>query len=146
MHEKSLYENAHLMVAAIRIAAHLKRGGPPGIREICDLLKISAEEALFFIRRLESEGIVESIDQAGTPRFFIRDIMAMEKLPKTQNPNAMSEEIEAFQVKRSNRNLEIENFKKQQEEKKKALFAELNKKLKVQEPDRKNPEEGRGEE
>lgn len=141
MHKKSPHESAHLIVAAIRVAGHLKKGGPPGVQDLCDLLKISAEEAFFFLRRLEAEKIIESIDQAGEPRFFIRKMEAIEKLPKTQNPHAMHEEIEAFHVKRSSRNLEIENFRKQQEEKKKALFTELNKKLKGTENEKKPPEE-----
>lgn len=134
MHEKSPYETAHLMAAAIRIAAHQKKGTPPEISEVCALLHISREEGLFFIRRLEKAGIVESVKQGGADRLFIRDMQAIESLPQKVERPEMDAEIEAFQSKRHHRNLEIENFQKKQKEKQKALFAELNRKLTKEEP------------
>jgi DNA-binding Lrp family transcriptional regulator len=129
MHEKSPYEIAHLLAAAVRITAYQKKGNPPDVSEVCALLHISAEEGLFLVRKLEKAGILERVEQAGAERLFIRDMQAIEALPKKNEGPEMTTEIEAFQSRRQNRNLEIENFQKKQKEKQKALFAELNRKL-----------------
>lgn len=129
MHEKSPHETAHLLAAAIRIAAHQKKGNPPDTTEVCALLRISTEEGLFFVRKLEKAGIVERVEQAGSERLFIRDMQAIEALPKKVEGPEMTAEIEAFQSRRQSRNSEIESFQKKQKEKQKALFAELNRKL-----------------
>jgi ATP-dependent exoDNAse (exonuclease V) alpha subunit len=81
------------------------------------------------VRKLEKAGILERVEQAGAERLFIRDMQAIEALPKKNEGPEMTTEIEAFQSRRQNRNLEIENFQKKQKEKQKALFAELNRKL-----------------
>ncbi|MCW7752890.1 hypothetical protein OOT00_02710 [Desulfobotulus sp. H1] len=129
MHSKSPYERAHLLAAAIRIASHQKKGSPPGLVEICELLEISGEEALFFIKKLESSGILETVNQAGCLRLFIRDMQPIETLPRQEQEPQMNAAIEAFQSRRQNRNMEIESFRKKQEEKQKALFEQLNRKI-----------------
>ena len=117
MHEKSPYEIAHLLAAAVRITAYQKKGNPPDVSEVCALLHISAEEGLFLVRKLEKAGILERVEQAGAERLFIRDMQAIEALPKKNEGPEMTTEIEAFQSRRQNRNLEIENFQKKQKEK-----------------------------
>ncbi|TYT74332.1 hypothetical protein [Desulfobotulus mexicanus] len=129
MHGKSPYETAHLLVAAIRVCTHQKNGIPPAITDISSILKMSAEEILILIRQMEKAGIIECIDQAGTSRYFIEDMQALETLPKHREEKAIQAEIESFKNSRQKKNMEIENFQKKQKEKQKELFSQLNRKL-----------------
>ena len=55
----SLYESAHLFVAAVRLLAH-KDQSPPDIDQVCDMLNLSQERGGFICRRLEDIGAVEA--------------------------------------------------------------------------------------
>lgn len=129
MQEQSLYEKAHLMVAAIRLLTYKNGGSPPTITACSNALSISMEEALFLMRKMEENGILQGLSQAGTIRLILQDHMKIEALPKTKGTDRLDAELEAFQSRQQTKSDEIKAFQKEQKAKQKALFEKLNQSL-----------------
>ena len=126
---KNPYHEGHLFVAAIRLLEHQK-GTPPALKDISDLLGISAEQAGLISRRLEEDGIVKIVESAFGDRWGIEDHLKLEDLPKTATVDQMDEALQQFKAEKSKMTQKIESIKEQQAQKQKDLFSELEKKLK----------------
>ncbi len=125
----SFYEQGHLVVAAIRVLEHQK-GVPPSVEDICGCLSLSSEQGNRICRRLQENGIVEVVEGAYGTKVFVRDHLLIEELPRTGESSKIADEVKKFQESRKGMDEKIAAFKAQQEEKKKSLFADLDKKLK----------------
>ena len=129
MNRLNLYQKAHLLVAAIRILEY-QRHSPPAIESVCQLLDISIEEAGLVLRKLSETGIVESVESSQGFRLYIRDHLKIESLSRELSETYLDKELKNFQTSRKGFTQKIENFQAAQAEKKKQMFADLEKKLK----------------
>ena len=125
----SLYDQGHLVVAAIRVLEHQK-GIPPSVDDISRCLSLSAEQSSRICSRLQEADVIEVVKGAYGTRAFVRDYLRLEDLPKSEESAKLADEVKKFQESRKGMDEKIAEFKAQQEEKKKSMFAELDKKLK----------------
>lgn len=124
------YTEAHLFVAAIRILDN-KIGGLPSLEDVCSLLDISVESAHAICRRLKKLGIIETAEDPFSLKLILKDHLEIEKIPRQQTEeNSLAEEIEKFQKKQNNLNLEVAKIQKDLKEKRKDMFADIEKKFK----------------
>lgn len=129
MTETSLYEYAHLIVAAIRILEY-KMSAPPALEDVSEMLEISVEETNRLCRKFKDFEIIEVLDKAGTARMFVKDHLKIEDLPKQSEESRLEAELKKFKQARESKRVELESVKAEQAEKKKKLHEELEKKLK----------------
>ena len=124
-----LYKNAHLVVAAIRLLEH-RETNAPSVEKVCRTLSFSVEKGNLIVRRLVDSGILDITEGAFGSRLFIRNHLALEELPKGEQPDALAGEIEKFQNARKEQAKKIEIIQAEQAAKRKSLFDEIEKKLK----------------
>jgi len=123
------YSQAHLMVAAIRVYEH-KNSRPPTIEDLCRTIDFSIEKGSFICRRLEELNIIEAVEGSYGTRLFVRDHLKIEDIPRGDPENKFEDELKKFQDSRKAISQKVETFQAQQKQKKKDLFAEMEKKLK----------------
>jgi hypothetical protein len=128
---KSLYSDAHLFVAAIRVFQHLHRK-PPTIEEVCDQISLSIEQGTLLFRKLTDIGALEGVEGSYGVRLFIIDHLKIETLPREKVDPRMQEELRKFHDSRKEFSKKIETMRAEQLEKKKSRFAEMEKKLKAE--------------
>jgi hypothetical protein len=130
MKELDLYQKAHLFVAAIRVLEY-QHHCPPAIETVCRLLGVSMEEGGFFLRKFEEAGILESVESPQGIRLAVQDHVKIEEIPRGASESLLDKELKNFQIARKGLTQKIESFQAAQAEKKKQMFAELEKKLKT---------------
>lgn len=123
------YSQAHLMVAAIRVYEHLN-SRPPSIEDLCQTIDFSIEKGNFICRRLEELNIIEAVQGSYGTRLFVREHLKIEDIPRGDPENKFEDELKKFQDSRKAISQKVETFQAQQKQKKKDLFAEMEKKLK----------------
>jgi len=129
MKPSDLYTNSHLLVAAIRVLEHLHHR-PPTMDEVCEFLSISLEQGNLICRKLTEIGCLEVVEGSFGIRMFIRDHLKLEDLPKGLTGDSLNQAVRQFQNSRKDIENKIAAIKADQADKKKSLFAELEKKLK----------------
>ena len=127
----SLYESAHLFVAAIRLLSHRDQS-PPDLDQVCDMLQLSKERGGFLCRRLEEIGAVEAVQGAYGLRLFVRQHLKIEDIPKEDAPDRLQDELSKFQAAQKNVANRIASMQADQKLKKKSLFEEMEKKLRAE--------------
>ncbi|MBW2370065.1 MAG: hypothetical protein JRH15_19510 [Deltaproteobacteria bacterium] len=127
--KKDPYTIAHLAVSAIRIREH-QDGAPPSIEAVCKMLRVTLEQGHLICRQLVEKQIVDIVEGAFGTRLHILDHLKIEEIPKGEQETHLDKELRAFQSSRKHHSKSIESFKAKQVEKKKALFSEIEKKLK----------------
>jgi seryl-tRNA synthetase len=100
------------------------------VEELCDLLKLSAEQGHFISKKLTARGVIEQIESGYGTRLFIKDHLKIEDIPSDQQESSLADELKEFQSSKKEFSKEIESFQAEQAKKKKSMFAELEKKLK----------------
>ncbi|MFZ3049046.1 MAG: hypothetical protein WA151_24280 [Desulfatirhabdiaceae bacterium] len=128
--DMDFYHKAHLLVAAIRILEFTHHHAP-SIEEIVELLSVSMEEAGLITRKLADMGIVEMISAGSLMRLFIKDAVKIEEIPRGTTQSQIDRELANFRNTRKEFVEKIESLQASQSEKKKSLFADLEKKLKM---------------
>ena len=123
------YTNSHLLVAAIRILEY-QMGRPPNIDEVCEMLSVSKEQGLLIARKLEEVGALQIVEGSYGIRLFVQDHLKLEDIPKGTSTEKLGEAIRQFQNSRKGIQEKIASIQASQKDKKKSLFAELDKKLK----------------
>ncbi len=123
------YTEAHLATAAIRVVEH-QTGAPASLEAICQKLSFSPERGRLMAKKLSDAGIVEISEGAYGNRVFIKDHLAIEKLPRRQEGESLKSEIERFQRDKQGFTKKIETLTSKKEQRKKDLFAEIEKGLK----------------
>lgn len=127
----SLYESAHLFIAAVRVLTH-KDETPPDIDQICKLLGFSKERGGLIGRRLEEIGALEAVPGAYGLRLFVRDHLKIEDLPKEETPDRLKDELSRFKAEQQKTANRIASLQADQKKKKKSLFEEMEKKLRAE--------------
>ena len=128
---QNTYSKAHLFVAAMRLCNH-NNGSPPTIEDICQTTSFSLEQANFLCRKLEELGVINAVEGSYGIRLFIQDHLKIEEIPQQEDGRELEEELKKFQESQKKLTQKIESFKVEQAEKKKNLFAEMDKKLKAE--------------
>ena len=129
MQHSDLYSNAHLMVAAIRILTH-KNSKHPSLNEICKTLSFSLEQGNLICKKLKDLGIIDVVEGAFENHLFIKDHLKIEEIPRDKKEDRLEEALKKFKDSKKDFSKKIESFQAKQAEKQKALFAELEEKLK----------------
>ncbi len=124
-----LYQEAHLLVAAIRIFNHLN-SRPPTVEDLCRTIHISIERGNLICRRLEELGIIEAVAGSYGARWYIKDHLKLEDIPRGEPGSKLDDELKKFQDSQKALSQKIESMKAEQKQKKKNLFADMEKKLK----------------
>jgi len=94
-------EQAHLMVAAVRVLAH-RETRPPSVEEVAQLLGLAPESTNVMIRELVDLGILREIVDAHSARYEVGDYLQIEELAAGTGP-AMKSELASFSEKRRER-------------------------------------------
>jgi len=118
------YQEAHLIVAAIRILRHTKNA-PPSIEDVSQMLKMSVELVHAACRQLEKKGIVETVADPFTVKLSLIDHLELEKIPRQQEVNSLQEELNKFQSQKSNMDQKVASIQAELKKKKEAMFANL---------------------
>jgi DNA-binding Lrp family transcriptional regulator len=126
---KNLYSSAHLFVSAIRIFEH-QNNAPASLEDICRLLKISIERSHYLGRKLKEMGIIDEIEVSYGIRLFVKDHLKIEDIPREDDGGKLEAELKKFKESQKELSHKIETIQAKQAEKKKNLFAEMEKKLK----------------
>lgn len=129
MKANSLYKEAHLIVAAIRILEY-RNEAPPCLEDVAGMLSISAEEAARLCRRLGSMGIIETVEKSGETRLFIADHLRIEDIEDKPGQSSISAELEKFRRQKQNDRKTIDELKSGQEQKRKKIQEEIERKFK----------------
>ena len=127
----SLYDSAHLFIAAVRVLTH-KEQSPPDIDQVCDMLGVSKERGGFICRRLEEIGSLEAVPGAYGLRLFVRDHLKLEDIPKEEAPDRLKDELSRFKAEQQKTASRIATLQADQKKKKKNLFEEMEKKLRAE--------------
>lgn len=131
MKEKSqnLYSSAHLFVSAIRVLEH-QNNTPATLEDISRILKISIERSHYLGRKLKELGIIDEVEGSYGIRLFISDHLKIEDIPREDDGGKLEAELKKFKESQKELSHKIETIQAKQAEKKKNLFAEMEKKLK----------------
>ena len=132
---ENLYSSAHLFVSAIRIFEH-QNNTPASVEDISRMLKFSVERSHYLVRKLKELSIIDEIEGSYGIRLFIRDHLKIEDIPREDDGGKLEAELKKFKESQKELSHKIETIQAKQAEKKKNLFAEMEKKLK-QELDKK---------
>ncbi len=135
MQTHDLYSTAHLFVAAIRVLEH-QNSAPPSVEDVGLILSFSSERSNFICKKLQDLGIVEVVEGAYGRRLSVKNHLKIEDIPKDEKGSKLEEELSKFKMTQKKFAQKIESFQAEQAQKKKDLFAEVEKKLK-QEMDKK---------
>jgi len=129
MQNPDLYSNAHLVVAAIRIFTH-KNSKHPSLNEICKTISFSLEQGNLICKKLKDLGIIDVVEGAFENHLFIKDHLKIEEIPRDKKEDRLEDALKKFKDSKKDFSKKIESFQAKQAEKQKALFAELEEKLK----------------
>ena len=129
MKKTDLYHNAHLVVSAIRVLEHLKKV-PPTVEDVCEMLSFSTEHGHLLCNKLREMGIIEIVSGAFGSKLYIRDYSRIETIPMDEEDSSLKDELKKFADSRKELQGRIESIKSKQDQKKKDLFAELDRQLK----------------
>jgi len=129
MQHPDLYSNAHLVVAAIRIFTH-KNSKHPSLNEICKTLSFSLEQGNLICNKLVGLEIIDMVEGAFENHLFIKDHLKIEEIPRDKKEDKLEDALKKFKDTKKDFSKKIESFQAKQAEKQKALFAELEEKLK----------------
>ncbi len=129
MQHSDLYSNAHLVVAGIRIFTH-KNSKHPSMNEICKTLSFSLEQGNLICKKLKDLGIIDVVEGAFENHLFIKDHLKIEEIPRGKKDDRLEDALKKFKNSKKDFSKKIESFQAKQAEKQKALFAELEEKLK----------------
>ena len=123
-----LYDQAHLFVAAIRVGEYLN-SRPPSVEDTCRIIGFSVEQGHIICRKLQEFGIVKAVEGSYGTRLFIDNHLKVEELPRGESDHKLEEDLKKFQDSQKEFSRKIESFQTQQKQKKKDLFAEMERKL-----------------
>ena len=126
---ENLYSSAHLFVSAIRVFEH-QNNTPASVEDISRILKFSVERSHYLVRKLKELGIIDEIEGSYGIRLFIRDHLKIEDIPREDDGSKLEAELKKFKESQKELSHKIETIQAKQAEKKKNLFAEMEKKLK----------------
>jgi DNA replication protein DnaD len=127
--DTSFYHQGHLVVAAIRVLEHRQKTAV-SMEDIQDLLGTSIEKVNFTCKKLHDKGIIEILEGAFGNRLTISDHMKLEAFSNLQDEDPLKDALAEFQKSRTNMSKKVAKIQSKQAQKKKNLFADIEKKFK----------------
>ena len=129
--EPTIYQQAHLAVAAVRVFVH-RENRQPTVEDLAAFLGYSLEMTLHIVHKLVERGIVEKVPSAFKEVLYLRDYTKIEDLAAEGEGPTVAEKYEEVEEEKQERHAEIAGrFSPQFEDaRKKDLFADLADKLK----------------
>ena len=125
----SLYNDAHLVVAAIRLLEHRDKVAP-STDGVCRELSFSLEQGNLMCKKLHDRKVIEIIEGAFGTKLYVRDHLLIEEIPKDRQEETIEDEVKKFQKAQKENLKKIQSLHAEQKKKKKDLFAEIDRKLK----------------
>lgn len=127
----SLYDEAHIIVGAIRVLEFTKSASP-SLKDVSDLLKMNIDRVTRIANDLKPIGIVDMVDGPfESVNLVVNDHTKIEELSRKVKESNMEDEIRKFQEKSKNvYEDKVKAFKEESKKKEQALFEALQKKLK----------------
>jgi DNA-binding MarR family transcriptional regulator len=127
----SLYEEAQIVMAAIRLFYHREQR-PPRIKELAELSNLSIETVYHLCNRLEKVGAIDRVRSAFEDGVFLKDHLRAEELREDQGSPDIQEDVTRVRAEQGKKMQEVEKrFSKDVIEKeKKDIFAGIEEKLK----------------
>ena len=139
--QKPSQEQAHLLVAAVRVLEHqLKRS--PSVDEVANLLQQSREVTGHQVRTLEALAILRTIKSPFDLHVELLDHHKIEELPVEESGPGFQDEVEDFHRKFEEKQKEMQNLfdTGEQDQRQKSRFEDLDSELsKFRSPRRPNP-------
>jgi hypothetical protein len=129
MKDRDFYTDAHLIVAAARVLEH-RDSAPPTLDAVCQSLSFSLEQGGHICRKLKELGIIDMVEGAYGDRLYIKNHLKIEDIPRGAKESRLDDELKKFQSTQKKLSQKVELIKAEQEEKKKNLFAKLEKEMK----------------
>jgi hypothetical protein len=126
---RDLYTDAHLVVAATRVLEH-RDSAPPTLDAVCRFISFSLEQGGHICRKLNEMGVVDMVEGAYGIRLYVKDHLKIEEIPRGATESRLDDELKKFQSSQKKLSQKVESIKAEQEEKKKTLFAKLEKEMK----------------
>ena len=123
------YTEAHVLVAGIRVFEYLN-SRPPNVDELCRTIHFSIERCNFICRKLEDLEVIEAVEGSYGARWYVRDHLNIEDIPRGEPESKMEDELRKFQDNQKAFSQKLETMQAEQKKKKKDLFADMEKKLK----------------
>ncbi|NLH48148.1 MAG: hypothetical protein GX444_06035 [Myxococcales bacterium] len=107
MDEKlSLYQEGHLIVAAVRLLTHREKT-PPAPEQVAEFLGFSIESVHYLVNKLDELGALRVMSGAYGVKLLLDDHRKLEELEGVENKPGIEEEIAAFQAAQAQRNEEM---------------------------------------
>lgn len=131
MRKLSLYDEAHILVAAIRIL-EFKKSVTPSLKEISEFLGMNIDRVTRISNDLKHLGIINMVDGPfESVNLLVANHTLIEGISREVKEIKMEDEIRKFQEKSKNAyETKVMAFKEEAKKKEKALFDALQKKLK----------------
>ncbi len=136
MENKSLYNQAQLLTAGIRVYEHLNKK-PPDLKELAIFLNLAPEKVAIICNELEHSGILGFIKSGSKEALYIKDHKKIEELPREELETDMENEIAKFKELRSRHMVEIEK-RLNTHDKKSEKYRDIDKALKESQASKKN--------
>lgn len=95
MSKKPSYEDAHLVVAAVRVLCH-REPKPPTPEQVASLLDLPAELVRSLVVSLGDLGVLHLMENPFETRIELGDHTLIEDLPRSAEGPTMKDEIEDF--------------------------------------------------
>lgn len=129
MKKRSPYAEGHLVVAAVRVLEYQKNV-PPSVEDVGVLLSVSREQAYRMCNKLNDLSIIKILEGPFGNKVTILDHLQLEEITKEDQAPGMEAELEKFRQQRKGIVEKVKNIKAEHEEKKKNLFADIEKAFK----------------
>ncbi len=131
MKSTDYYSQAHLITAAIRVLEH-RHTTPPSVEQVCETLEFSLEQGHRICNRLKEMNIIDIAAGGFGTKLFIVNHLKIEEIPRGETGSSMEAELRKFQDSQKGLEKKVAAIKAAQEEKKKSLFADIEKQFKKQ--------------
>jgi hypothetical protein len=122
-------EQAHLIVAAVRVLSH-RETRPPSSEEVAELLELSPELTRVIVRQLVELGALSEVADAYAARLEVADHQKIEEL-EVGGGAALKDEMKSFSSRRREKQEELKSkFAEDLQGKQKQRFSKLEEDLK----------------
>ena len=131
MVKMSLYDEAHVLVSAIRVFEFKKRM-TPSLKDVSELLGMNIDRVTRISNDLRALGVIDMVSGPfESVNLIVEDHLKIEEITREIKETKMEDEIRKFQEKSKNAYEEkVKAFTLESKKKEKALFDALQKKLK----------------
>lgn len=103
----TLYEEAQILMAAVRLFQHLEKR-PPTVAEAAERSRFSVETVHHLCNRLEKIGALERVRSAFEDRIVLRDPLKAEILRGVEEPAGIEAELKKWKEQRAETVREVE--------------------------------------